>query len=80
MTHWTGHASRLDRPGITEPTRFGSDHYSREEPGLASLCEITGTDPPVPGWLRQIRDGPARPLPYFQGATALPRLAGIRAF
>ena len=24
MTHWTGHASRLNRPGITGPIRFGN--------------------------------------------------------
>jgi antirestriction protein ArdC len=24
LTHWTGHASRLKRPGITGPIRFGS--------------------------------------------------------
>jgi antirestriction protein ArdC len=31
LTHWTGHASHLARPGITEPIRFGSERYSREE-------------------------------------------------
>ena len=51
LTHWTGHASRLDRPGITEPIRFGSEQYSREEltaeMGAAFLCAMTGTDVPV---------------------------------
>ena len=71
LTHWTGHASRLNRPGITEPIRFGSERYSREEltaeMGAAFLCAMTGTDVPVAenqaayiaGWLRHIRDGSA---------------------
>ena len=71
MTHWTGHASRLNRPGITEPIRFGSERYSREEltaeMGAAFLCAMTGTDVPVAenqaayiaGWLRHICDGSA---------------------
>ncbi|NMA09555.1 MAG: hypothetical protein GX932_00800, partial [Methanomicrobiales archaeon] len=71
LTHWTGHAARLDRPGITEPIRFRSERYSREEltaeMGAAFLCAMTGTDVPVvenqaayvAGWLRHIRDGSA---------------------
>jgi antirestriction protein ArdC len=71
LTHWTGHASRLNRPGITEPIRFGSERYSREEltaeMGAAFLCAMAGTDVPVAenqaayiaGWLRHIRDGSA---------------------
>jgi antirestriction protein ArdC len=31
MTHATGHASRLDREGITQHAKFGSDRYSKEE-------------------------------------------------
>jgi antirestriction protein ArdC len=31
MTHATGHASRLDREGITQPVKFGSERYSKEE-------------------------------------------------
>lgn len=31
MTHSTGHASRLNREGITGPVHFGSKVYSREE-------------------------------------------------
>ena len=31
MTHATGHSSRLDREGITQPVRFGSERYSKEE-------------------------------------------------
>lgn len=29
--HATGHASRLGREGITNPIKFGSDRYSKEE-------------------------------------------------
>jgi antirestriction protein ArdC len=46
LTHATGHASRLNRPGITEPTEKGSPAYSREElaaeMGAAMLCGIAG--------------------------------------
>ena len=31
LVHSTGHSSRLNRPGISEPTNFGSDLYSTEE-------------------------------------------------
>jgi antirestriction protein ArdC len=31
MTHSTGHASRLDREGVTLPVKFGSERYSKEE-------------------------------------------------
>jgi len=31
MTHATGHGSRLDREGITQPVKFGSERYSKEE-------------------------------------------------
>ena len=31
MTHASGHSSRLDREGITQQARFGSERYSREE-------------------------------------------------
>lgn len=31
MTHATGHQSRLNREGITQPVKFGSERYSKEE-------------------------------------------------
>jgi hypothetical protein len=31
MTHAVGHSSRLDREGITQHTKFGSEQYSKEE-------------------------------------------------
>ncbi len=71
LTHWTGHTSRLNRPGVAEPHRFGTEQYSREEltaeMGAAFLCALTGTDLPVlenqaayiAGWLRHIQNGSA---------------------
>ena len=31
VTHATGHSSRLDREGVTDPVKFGSERYSKEE-------------------------------------------------
>ena len=31
MTHSTGHESRLARPGVPNPIRYGSHEYSQEE-------------------------------------------------
>jgi antirestriction protein ArdC len=31
MTHASGHSSRLDREGVTERAKFGSENYSKEE-------------------------------------------------
>jgi len=48
LTHATGHVSRLNRKGITDPIRFGSDPYSREElvaeMGSAFLCGHSGIE------------------------------------
>lgn len=71
MTHWTGHTSRLNRPGVTAPVMFGSERYSREEltaeMGAAFLCAMCGTDllvldnsaAYIAGWLRHLRNGSA---------------------
>jgi antirestriction protein ArdC len=68
LTHATGHKSRLNRNGIAEPSRFGSQSYAREElvaeMGAAFLCGHTGIDPAtieqsasyVDSWLRRLRD------------------------
>ena len=49
LTHGTGHASRLDREGITDPIKFGSHNYSFEELiaecGAAFLCGAAGIAP-----------------------------------
>jgi len=56
---------------VTEPVRFGSETYSREEltaeMGAAFLCALAGVDVPtaenqaayIAGWLRHIRNGSA---------------------
>jgi antirestriction protein ArdC len=31
MIHVSGHSSRLDREGVTQQARFGSERYSKEE-------------------------------------------------
>ena len=31
MIHGSGHSSRLDREGVTQRARFGSERYSKEE-------------------------------------------------
>jgi antirestriction protein ArdC len=67
LTHSTGHASRLNRPGIADPARFGSQPYGREEliaeMGAAFLCAHTGIETAtldnsasyIAGWIRAIR-------------------------
>lgn len=46
LTHWSGHAQRLNREGIVLPTPFGSPEYAFEELiaeiGAAYLCALTG--------------------------------------
>jgi len=48
MTHATGHASRLHREEFDEPSRFGSETYSKEEliaeMGSAFLCGLCGIE------------------------------------
>ncbi len=68
LTHATGHATRLNRPGITQPAGFGSDPYSREEliaeMGAAFLCghcgiensTITESASYIQGWLERLRN------------------------
>ena len=46
LMHSTGHPSRLNRPGVANFDRFGSEQYSKEELiaecGAAFLCGHTG--------------------------------------
>ncbi len=48
LTHATGHASRLNRPTLTESAGFGSNPYCREELvaelGAAFLCGTAGVE------------------------------------
>jgi antirestriction protein ArdC len=49
LTHSTGHASRIGRPGIEQVSNFGSESYSNEELvaelGASMLCGIAGISP-----------------------------------
>ncbi len=68
LTHSTGHLSRLNRKEISEPNRFGSDLYSREElvaeMGAAFLCghceienmTIDQSAGYIQNWLERLKD------------------------
>lgn len=71
MTHSTGSERRMARPGVTNPTRFGSHGYSHEEMvaemGSAFLLAEAGIDSEplmdnsaayVASWLQALRDDP----------------------
>lgn len=71
LTHSTGHASRLNREGVTEGHYFGSADYSKEEliaeMGAAFLCASTGINPDevlannaayISSWLQVLKDDP----------------------
>jgi antirestriction protein ArdC len=51
LGHSTGHPRRLNREGITEAIKFGSENYAREElvaeMSAAFLCAFTGIAPQV---------------------------------
>jgi len=68
LTHATGHAKRVGRKGILEPSYFGSHEYSKEElvaeMGAAFLCghagieqrTITNSAAYIQGWLRSLKN------------------------
>ena len=70
LTHATGHAGRLGRPGVVEAVRFGSPNYSKEElvaeMGAAFLCGVAGIENRtvdtsaayIKGWLKKLKDDP----------------------
>ena len=70
LTHSTGHESRLNRKGITDPVRFGSHSYSKEEliaeMGSAFLSGHCGIEDRIldnsaayiNGWLGRLRNDP----------------------
>ena len=70
LSHSTGHESRLNRPGITELTGFGTRDYSKEEliaeMGAAFLCAVTGIEDRIldnsaayiQGWLKKLGSDP----------------------
>ena len=68
LTHWTGHETRLNRPGITDLAGFGSHTYSQEElvaeMGAAFLCAearisegvIENQTAYIQGWLKKLKN------------------------
>ncbi|WP_246044656.1 zincin-like metallopeptidase domain-containing protein [Geomonas ferrireducens] len=68
MIHSTGHASRVGRKGILEPSYFGSHEYSKEElvaeMGAAFLCGYAGIEQRtignsaayIAGWLKALKN------------------------
>jgi len=69
IIHWTGHPTRLNRPGIRDFNSFGSNPYALEELiaelGACYLCALTGIDREkimennaayLEGWLQKFRD------------------------
>jgi antirestriction protein ArdC len=81
MAHSTGHESRLARPGVSNPIRYGSHDYSQEElvaeMGAAFLAAEAGIDAKVlmdnsaayvASWLKALRND--KKLVIFAGAQA----------
>ena len=68
LLHATGHASRLARKGITNPSYFGSHDYSQEELvaefGASMLCGVSGIEQKtiensaayIQGWLKVLKN------------------------
>ena len=77
MCHWTGHKSRLKRPGIVEDNPFGSLAYAHEELiaeiGSAFLCAEYGIQGDlrhegyVVDWIKEMK---AKPSAIFHAAAA----------
>ena len=67
LAHATGHTSRLNRKGVTEPSHFGSHDYSQEELvaefGASMLCAtarleqqtIENSAAYIKGWLKALK-------------------------
>lgn len=70
FVHSTGHAKRLNREGIAQFDRHGSDQYAKEELiaefGASFLCGFAGIDPGILGhnaayianWLQVLKNDP----------------------
>ena len=68
LSHASGHASRVGRKGILEPSYFGSHEYSKEElvaeMGAAFLCGHAGIEQRtiensaayLKGWLKSLKN------------------------
>ncbi|MFD1362787.1 ArdC family protein [Lentibacillus salinarum] len=68
MIHSTGHSDRLNRKGVVQHNRFGSENYSKEELvaelGASMLCGVTGINNEtidnsasyIQSWLRALKN------------------------
>ncbi len=80
LCHATGHASRLGRKGILEPSYFGSHDYSQEELvaefGASMLCGVSGIEQQtiensaayIQGWLKALKSKDNRKLLVYAAA------------
>lgn len=71
LSHWAGHASRLDRSTVKDAATFGDEMYSQEElvAELSShvLCGLTGVQPSnvsnseayIQNWMKKFEHDPA---------------------
>lgn len=82
MTHSTGHKDRLNRKGIVEANKFGTEKYSREElvaeMGASFLCGVAGIDTEstmdnsvayLQSWLTHLKDNKKEIFGAIQEAT-----------
>lgn len=73
LTHWTGHKDRLNRKGIVEFDKFGSEQYANEELiaeigsaflindcGLDSDIVFTNSVAYIKGWLKYIKESSSK--------------------
>jgi hypothetical protein len=71
MTHATGHGSRLDRDGVTNPIKFGSERYSKEEliaelgaaflsneAGILDQVRFDNSAAYLESWIKNLKDDP----------------------
>ena len=80
LVHSTGHASRLNRDGVTGQNSFGSKDYSKEElvaeMGAAMLCGVVGIENQIidnsvaylRSWIKSLNDDPK--MAVMAGAQA----------
>ncbi len=71
LVHSTGHATRLNRPGVMARNAFGSEDYGKEELvaelGAVFLCARCGIEQPIlpnstaylQGWLKTLKQSPS---------------------
>jgi len=72
MTHATGHVTRLNREGVTNPIRFGSERYSKEEliaelgaaflsneAGILDQVRFDNSAAYLQSWIRNLEQDPA---------------------